>query len=298
MVRGSRPAAEVPIDLPLVRRLLRHQFPQWSRLTVRPAESAGWDNAIFRLGADLAVRLPRRLIGADQTEKEHRWLPVLGPQLPLAVPVPAGKGVPGDGYPWHWTVCRWLPGQIAALAPVADMSQVASSLARFVRALQAVDPAAGPVSEFRGVPLAARDPVSRACAAALRDSLDVRRILAQWEAAVAEPSWMGPPVWMHGDLHPANLVVSNGELTGVIDFGLVGVGDPAVDLMVAWTYLSADARRVFRDELAVDDATWARGRGWALHLGLMAAANSADNPVLRDIGRHAITEVLSESACR
>jgi len=265
---------------------------------VRPAESAGWDNAIFRLGADLAVRLPRRLIGADQTEKEHRWLPVLGPQLPLAVPVPAGKGVPGDGYPWHWTVCRWLPGQIAALAPVADMSQVASSLARFVRALQAVDPAAGPVSEFRGVPLAARDPVSRACAAALRDSLDVRRILAQWEAAVAEPSWTGPPVWMHGDLHPANLVVSNGELTGVIDFGLVGVGDPAVDLMVAWTYLSADARRVFRDELAVDDATWARGRGWALHLGLMAAANSADNPVLRDIGRHAITEVLSESACR
>lgn len=295
MVRATRPAAEVPIDAPLVRRLLRGQFPQWSRLAVRPVESAGRDNVIYRLGADLAVRLPRRRIGADQTEKEHQWLPVLGPQLPVPVPVPVGKGVPGEGYPWHWTVCAWLPGEVAALAPVAGMSQAAVSLARFVRALQAIDPAGGPVSMFRGGTLADRDPVSQASAAALRGSLGVRPALEVWEAAVAEPAWTGPPVWIHGDLHPANLLVSNGELAGVIDFGLLGVGDPACDLMVAWTYLSADARQVFRDALSVDDPTWARGRGWALHLGLMAAAISADNPVLGNVGQYTIAEVLADS---
>ncbi len=295
MVRGTRPAAEVPIDGPLIRRLLRGQFPQWSRLAVRPVESAGWDNVIYRLGTDLAVRLPRRRIGAEQTEKEHQWLPALGPQLPLAVPVPVGKGVPGEGYPWHWTVCPWLPGEIAALAAVADMSQAALTLAEFVRALQGLDPAGGPVSAFRGGTLADRDPVSRESAAALRGSFDVRPALEAWDAAVAEPVWTGQPVWMHGDLHPANLLVSNSELAGVIDFGLLGVGDAACDLMVAWTYLSADARPVFRDALAVDDATWARGRGWALHLGLMAAAYSADNPVLGNIGRYTIAEVLADS---
>ena len=220
---------------------------------------------------------------------------MLGPQLPLLVPVPVGKGVPGEGYPWHWTVYAWLPGEVAALAPVADMSQVAKSLAQLVRALQAIDPAGGPVSMFRGGTLADRDPVSQAAAAALQGSLDVSPALEVWEAAVAEPAWTGPPVWMHGDLHPANLLVSNGELAGVIDFGLLGVGDPACDLMVAWTYLSADARQVFRDALAVDDPTWARGRGWALHLGLMTAAYSADNPVLGNIGRYTIAEVLADS---
>jgi aminoglycoside phosphotransferase (APT) family kinase protein len=298
LVLGSRPAAEVPIDASLVRRLLKGQFPQWSRLPVRPVESAGWDNVIYRLGTDLAVRLPRRSIGADQTEKEHRWLPVLGPQLPLQIPALVGEGVPDDGYPWRWTVCTWLPGEVAALAPVADLAHAAMSLAQFVRALQAFDPAGGPVSMFRGGTLADRDPVSQAAATALRDSFDVRPALEVWEAAVAEPSWTGPPVWMHGDLHPANLLVSKGELTGVIDFGLLGVGDPACDLMVAWTYLSAYGRQVFRDALAVDDPTWARGRGWALHLGLMAAAYSADNPVLANIGRFAIAEVLADSKQR
>jgi aminoglycoside phosphotransferase (APT) family kinase protein len=295
VVRGTRPAAEVPIDVPLVRRLLGSQFPQWSRLAVRPVESAGWDNAIYRLGADLAVRLPRRRIGADQTEKEHRWLPVLGPRLPVPIPIPIGNGAPGAGYPWHWTVCPWLSGEVATSAAVEDMSRVAIMLASFVRSLQAIDPAGGPVSEFRGGTLADRDRVTQEAADALRDSLEVRPILEVWEAAVAVPAWTGPPVWMHGDLHPANLLVSNGELTGVIDFGLLGVGDPACDLMVAWTYLSADARQVFRDELAVDGQTWARGRGWALHLGLRAAAYSADNPVLSNIGKYTIAQVLADS---
>ena len=203
--------------------------------------------------------------------------------------------MPGEGYAWHWTVCPWLKGRIAALTPVADMSQVAMSLARFVRALQAIDPAGGPVSKFRGGPLAARDWASRASAAALRDSVDVRPVLAAWGAAVAALASMGPPVWMHADLHPANLLINDGELTGVIDFGLLGVGDPACDLMVAWTYLSADARQLLRDALAVDDPPWARGLGWALHLGLTADAYSADNPVLGNIGLYTIAEVLADS---
>ena len=293
-VPGTRPAADVRIDLPLVRRLLAAQFPQWASLAVEPVESAGWDNTIFRLGSDLTVRLPRRRVSAEHVRNEHRWLPVLAPLLPLAVPVPLGHGVPGEGYPWHWTVCRWLTGELAALTHVADLGRAATSLARFIAALQAIDPAGGSVHEFRGVSLAAHDHNTRASAAVLQDSLDVGPVLGVWEAALAVPAWAGQPVWMHGDLHPANLLVEDHELRAVIDFGLLGVGDPACDLMVAWTYLSADSRDVFRSALAVDDATWSRGRGWALHIGLRAAAYSADNPVLGDIGRYTLAEVLAD----
>jgi aminoglycoside phosphotransferase (APT) family kinase protein len=160
----GRPAAEVQIDVPLVRRLLAAQFPQWARLAVEPVESAGWDNTVYRLGPDLAVRLPRRRIGAGHVEREQQWLPVLGPQLPLAVPMPLGNGVPGAGYPWRWTVCNWLDGELAALTPVDDARQTAISLARFVAALQKIDPAGGPASEFRGTSLAGRDRVARTAA--------------------------------------------------------------------------------------------------------------------------------------
>jgi aminoglycoside phosphotransferase (APT) family kinase protein len=166
------------------------------------------------------------------------------------------------------------------------------SLAGFVAALQEVDSLNGPVNEFRGVSLADRDLVACAAAAALEAELDTPAALAVWQAAVAAPAWAGPPVWMHGDLHPANLLVEDGHLSAVIDFGLAGVGDPACDLMVAWTYLRAGARDVFRDALIVEEATWCRARGWALELGLRAAAYSADNPVLSDIGRHTVAEAL------
>jgi aminoglycoside phosphotransferase (APT) family kinase protein len=283
----------VQIDIPLVRRLVAAQFPEWASLAVEPVESAGWDNTIFRLGSDLAARLPRRRIGAEQVRKEHQWLPLLAPQLPLAVPVPLGHGVPGEGYPWHWTVCPWLKGELAALTSVADMGRAAMSLARFIAALQAIDSAGGPVHEFRGLSLAAHDHNTRALAGALQDSLDIGSVLTVWEAALAVPAWTGQPVWMHGDLHPANLLVDGHELSAAIDFGLLGVGDPACDLMVAWTYLSADSRHVFRNSLAVDDATWSRARGWALRFGLRAAAYSADNSVIGDIGRYTVAEVLA-----
>ncbi len=282
------------IDIPLVRRLVAVQFPQWAGLAVEQVESAGWDNTIFRLGSDLAVRLPRRRVSAEHVSTEHHWLPVLAPHLPLVVPVPLGHGVPGEGYPWHWTVCPWLTGELAALTAVADLGRAVTSLAAFITALQAVDPAGGAAHEFRGVSLAARDDNTRASAVVLQHSLDLGPVLEVWEAALAVPAWSGPPVWVHGDLHPANLLVDDHELSAVIDFGLLGVGDPACDLMVAWTYLPANSRAALRSALAVDDATWCRGRGWALQFGLRAAAYSADNPVLGDIGRYTLAEVLAD----
>jgi aminoglycoside phosphotransferase (APT) family kinase protein len=284
----------VAIDAQLIRRLLAAQFPQWAGLPLEPVDSLGWDNTIYRLGTDLAVRLPRRRIGAGHIKNEQRWLPMLARRLPLAVPVPLGKGVPAEGYPWHWTVSRWLPGDSAAIQPVPDLAEAARVLAEFVAALQAIDPTGGPGSEFRGVPLAGRDRAVRATIEALQGALDPGPVIAAWESAVAAPVWQGPAVWMHGDLHPANLLTEERRLTAVIDFGLLAVGDPACDLMVAWTFLSAAARKEFRTMLLVDDATWARARGWALDTGLMLAAHSTDSLMLARIARHTISEVLSD----
>jgi aminoglycoside phosphotransferase (APT) family kinase protein len=191
-------------------------------------------------------------------------------------------------------VCYWLNGELAALASVADPALAAFSLARFVAALQTIDPAGGVVHEFRGVSLAAHDYNARTAAAVLERTFDTAPLLEVWEAALAEPAWAGPPRWIHGDLHPANMLVKNHELSAVIDFGLLGVGDPACDLMVAWMYLSANSREAFRRGLAVDDATWTRGRGWALQSGMRMAAYSADNPVLGEIGRYTLAEVLAD----
>ncbi len=282
------------ISARLVRRLLTAQFPRWAGLPLAPARSAGRDNVIYRLGADLAVRLPRRALGAAHAEREHRWLPLLAPHLPLAVPVPFGRGVPGEGYPWHWSVCRWLPGEIAAVEPVADPGQAAAALAAFVAALRAVDPAGGPDSEFRGAPLAARDADVRAAVAALHGEFDPALVLAAWQAAVAAPAWRGQGVWMHGDLHPANLLVDRGRLSAVLDFGLVAVGDPACDLMAAWTFLPGPARERFRAASAVGEAAWARARGWALDFGLMCAARASGDPVLGGIGRRTVHEVVAD----
>ena len=219
----------------------------------------------------------------------------MGPRLPLAVPMPAGIGVPGEGYPWPWMVCSWLPGEVAALVPVADLRRAAVTLAHFVSALRAVDPAGGPPSQF-GASLGTRDEVAGDAAAALADQFDTAPALAAWQEALAAPPWTGRPVWLHGDLHPANLLVSHGELSAVLDFGLLGLGDPACDLMLAWTYLPPVARSVFRRVLDVDDATWSRARGWALNLGLRAAAWAGGNSVLAAIGRNTVAAVVADAA--
>ena len=277
----------------------RRSFRSGQTFRSSRSDSAGTDNAIYRLGDDMAVRLPRIHWATGQVEKEHEWLPRLAPLLPLAIPVPLAKGMPGEGYPWHWSVYRWLEGENATIERIADPRQAATDLAQFIAALQRIDPTGGPPpgahNSFRGVPLAMRDAPTRAAIAALRGTLDTDAVTAAWEAALRAPAWRGPPVWIHGDLQSGNLLAQRGRLSAVIDFGCLGVGDPACDLMVAWTLFSAETRDVFRAALPVDDATWARGRGWALSVGLIALPYYQNtNPVLAGIARRAIDEVLAD----
>lgn len=287
-------ADEVDTDTALVRRLLAAQFPQWASLPLAPVRSAGTDNAIYRLGDDLAVRLPRIHWATEHVDKEQQWLPRLAPLLPLAIPVPLAKGMPGAGYPWQWSVYRWLSGENATIDRLADPRRAAHDLAQFVAALHRIGPEGGPPAS-RGVPLVQRDAPTRAALAALHGVLDTDAATAAWEAALRAPVWQGPPVWVHGDLQSGNLLAVQGRLTAVIDFGLLGVGDPACDLIVAWNLFSADTRGVYRAALQVDDATWARGRGWALSVSLIALPYyQTTNPVLAAISRYAINEVLAD----
>lgn len=221
------------------------------------------------------------------------------PLLPLAVPAPLAKGAPGEGYPWPWSVYRWLEGEDATTGRLADPGQAAKGLARFVAALRRIDPtdgaSPGPHNSFRGVPLAVRDADTRAAISSLHGTLDTDAATAAWEASLRAPAWDESPVWVHGDLQPGNLLAVRGRLGAVIDFGCLGVGDPACDLMVAWNLFSAECREVFRVELSVEDATWARGRGWALSVGLIALPYYREtNPTLAGISRRAIDEVLTD----
>lgn len=264
----------VLIDTALVRRLLAAQFPQYAGLPLSPVPLSGMDNATFRLGDDLSVRLPRYPRWVGQVEREHRWLPRLAPHLPLPVSEPVAMGEPGEGYPFPWSVYRWLDGETATAEGFVDPEQTALELAEFVRALQKIDATDGPGPEwsnaFRGVPMGdERDSLAsearvRPKIAALEGLVDTAAVTAVWEAALAAPAWDAPPVWIHGDLATGNLLAVDGELSAVIDFGTLAVGDPAVDLLAAWKFLPDRARGVFREALGIDDATWARGRGWAL----------------------------------
>lgn len=283
-----------------MRRLLTSQFPRRAGLPIERVESAGTENALYRLGAERVARLPLLPRPLTEVEKEHRWLPELARHLPLEIPVPLALGEPGEGYACHWSVYRWLEGEIATPDGLADPREAASALARFVLALQRVDTAGGPApgkhNFYRGVPLALRDTITRKSIAALHGRVDVDAVTRAWDAALHTPAWPGPPVWIHGDIQPGNLLSRHGRLSAVIDFGGLGVGDPAVDLIVAWNFLPTEARATFRAELGVDDATWARGRGWALSVSLVALPYyQTTNPAHAAMSRHTIAEVLADS---
>lgn len=287
-------ADEVHTDVRLVRRLLATQFPQWADLPTRAVPSAGTDNALYRVGHDMVVRLPRIHWAVEDVEKEQRWLPVLAPLLPVAVPVPLAKGMPGEGYPWHWSIYRWLQGDSPTVGGVANPGSLARYLAKLIAALQQVDPCDGPAAS-RGVPLAMRDAPTRAAIEALDGMIDTDATTDAWDAAARTPTWQGPAVWLHGDLAPGNLLLVNGQLSAVIDWGGLGVGDPASELMVAWNLLPADTRSVFRAALGVDDSTWARGRGWALSVALIQLPYyRRTNPVLAASSRYVIRTILDE----
>ena len=288
---------KLEIDVSLVRRLLV-QFPQWADLSVKRVEVDGWDNTTFRLGEDLSVRLPGAQAYAGQVEKEHRWLPRLAALLPLSIPVPLAMGVPANGYPWHWSVYRWLEGENATIKSIADLQQFATTLAQFLAALQRIDPADGPPpgqhNFFRGGPLTTYDSETRDAIATLRGRIDADAVTAVWEAAL-RATWHGPPVWLHGDVSAGNLLVEKGRLNAVIDFGCTAVGDPACDLTIAWTLLSGESRDAFRAALPLDRATWARGRGWALWKGLITLVKHTTNPTKARNARGVIDEVLVDA---
>lgn len=264
------------IDTSLVRSLLADQFPHWADLPLRAVDHDGWDNRSFRLGPDMSVRLPSAAGYVAQVAKEHRWLPVLATAVPLPIPVPLALGRPGGGYPWPWSVYRWIDGEIASVASIADPVGFATDLADFLTALRRVEATDGPPpgehSAFRGGPLTHCDEGAREAIQALSDQYDPSRLTAVWQGALDAPA-AGPPVWFHGDVAVGNLLVGEGRLSAVIDFGCSGVGDPACDLVIAWTLFSGRSRDAFRDALAPDDAMWERGRGWALWKAMLTVAD-------------------------
>lgn len=262
----------VPIDVPLVQDLVRSQLPHLAHLPVRPVPVGGHDNRTFRLGDELTVRLPSAEGYVPAVAKERHWLPVLAPHLPLLIPRPVELGTPGQGYPFSWSVCSWLDGEPALTARIDDEVRFAVDLADFLLALQRVDvaggPAAGEHSLFRGSPPRHYDGQTRQLVDDLGDRIDRAQVLALWDEAL-DSTWPGEPVWFHGDVAAGNLLVTDGRLSGVIDFGGCGVGDPACDLVIAFTLLCPGARAAFRSRLGLDDGTWARARGWALWKALI-----------------------------
>ncbi|MEU5899458.1 MULTISPECIES: aminoglycoside phosphotransferase family protein [Streptomyces] len=301
MTTGRTADPRPPIDAALAGRLVGTQFPQWSALPLTLLEPAGSDHVIYRLGDDLAVRLPRHDGAVGQAAKESVWLPRLAPHLPLAIPVPVAVGEPDFGYPWPWAVSRWLDGEVATAESLADSSRAAVQLAEFLTALQTFVPdgssadggLAGVGEDLAGEPLAARDRATRAAIAELDGVFDATAMTELWDAALHAPAWDRPPVWFHGDFHTGNLLTVDGRLSAVIDFGGLGIGDPACDLMIAYTLMSAGSRAAFRAALGVDDATWTRGRGWALATGLNAYTTyAAVSPGVAAQTSRQITEAL------
>ncbi|MEU4167843.1 aminoglycoside phosphotransferase family protein [Streptomyces sp. NPDC026665] len=287
-------ANETRIGGSLVRRLLAEQFPRWARLPLRRVRSAGTVNALYRLGDDMAVRLPRVPDGAADAVKEHTWLPRLAPLLPFPVPEILGLGTPAADYPWHWSVLRWLDGDTPAPGALTGAPELAADLGAFVTALRGIDLPGGP-GAYRGIPLAAVDAETRSAIGELHGHIDTGAATAAWEEALAAPAWTGPPRWLHADLMPMNLLVRGGRLTAVIDFGTFGTGDPACDFIPAWNLLPAEVRPAFRDAAGADDSGWARARGWALSMALTQLPYyRVTNPVIAGNAEHVIREVLAE----
>jgi aminoglycoside phosphotransferase (APT) family kinase protein len=289
-------ADEVETDVALVRRLLAGQFPQWAELPIELVVSYGTDHDIYRLGEQLAARLPRIGWATAQAAKEADWLPRLAPHLPLAVPLPLAMGHPAAGYPFDWSVCSWLPGENAS-GTVDDLDQAAVDLAGFVTALRRIDTTGAParLPHQRGGPLAEADDDVRRSVAELGDRIDGAAALGSWEESLAAAVHDGAGVWVHGDLLPGNLLVVDGRLSAVIDFGGLNVGDPACDLQPAWNVFTGESRERFRAELDVDEASWLRGRGWALCQAVVALPYYWDtNPGMIRQALHALSQVLAQ----
>jgi len=287
------------IDEARVRALLAEQFPEWSDLPVRPVAQPGWDNRSFRVGDELVARLPSAAAYSAQVQREHRWLPYLRPHLPLEVPQPVAVGQPGQGFPWSWSIYRWIDGDTAAdLSPISPI-QFAEDLGGFLFALHRVPALGGPEpgqsNFYRGAPLTIYDRQFRQGIKLLSAQFNQAGALAVWEAALAT-RWTAAPVWVHGDFALGNLIVRQGRLAAVIDFGQLCVGDPACDVAIAWTYLRTDARSAFRRSLGLDPGTWQRGRAWALWKAVIVAAGlTRTNAIEGRWSQQTILEIMSDA---
>jgi len=285
------------ISAALVADLIETQFPQWAAMPIRRVDVEGWDNRSFRLGDTMKIRMPSAARYVPQVEKEQQWLPHLAAGLPLVVPAPLAIGAPGPGYPWRWSIQSWIAGETVTRAQIADPCRFAADLAAFLASLRQIDPHGGPLpgqdNFHRGGDLGVYDHETRQCLAQLESRVNAAACLAVWEAARAT-RWSGTPVWVHGDIATGNLLTRDDRLSAVIDFGCCAVGDPACDLVIAWTFLHGDDRAAFRTRTQLDDATWARARGWALWKALLTLASNSAAPTDQAAATDVIAAVLAE----
>lgn len=287
------------IDTSLVRTLVSNQFPHWKHLGIKPVAQSGWDNRTFHLGQDMLVRMPSAPQYTGQVEKENYWLPRLGPSLPLPIPVPLALGRPDEGYPWRWSIYRWIDGDSAAATPPSNLNEFATHLAQFLIALQNINstngPLPGPQNFYRGGALSTYDAQTKQALALLKNTIDAAAALKIWQAALTT-SWTRTPVWVHGDISLGNLLVQEGRLSAVIDFGQLAVGDPACDLAIAWTLFEGTSRTIFRTALSLDEETWARGRAWALWKALIVASGlTKSNATEGTSCLHSIENIIQET---
>ena len=288
----------IELDEIVARKIIDAQFPEYKHLTLDPIVSGGTDNTMFRLGDTLCARFPKRKEAVPQIEKEQIWLPKLA-GLPLNIPRPMGRGDETAEFPYAWSLYEWLPGGSLVENAVEDWSSAAATLADFVMGLQTKDvtaaPLAGVQNHYRGVALEKRDELTKAAIAGLADEYPEKTLLRVWEDAMRTPKYAGDPVWLHGDLQGGNILVENGRLSAVIDFGLSGIGDPACDLMVAWSVLPKSARSIFKERVGVPEDAWRRGLGWALSVSVIALEYyRGRNQTLSQISRQTIDAILDE----
>lgn len=290
----------IEITLQLVTKLVAEQFPQWAHLLIRPVESSGIDNRTFRLGKEMSIRLPSAEEYMTQVQKEQKWLPILAPHLSFRIPKPLAQGQPSEHYPLNWSVYRWIEGKSANTLCIddLDLQTIASQLAHFLSKLHKINiaggPPAGPHNYYRGDHLSVYDAETRSAICKLQSFINADVATSVWEKAISS-KWRKNPIWIHGDFSSENIIVKENQLVAVIDFGCMGIGDPACDLVIAWTFLKNESRKIFKSGLRLDLNTWARARGWALWKALITITPLKDETCSKAMEQQQIiNEILNE----
>ncbi|EEK78323.1 acetyltransferase [Bacillus cereus] len=285
-----------PINVSLVEKLIQEQFPEWAHLEVKSVKLSGHDNRTFHLGDQMSVRLPSDVAYAPQVEKENKWLPLLSKELSLPISSPIAKGNPSEEYPWPWSINKWIEGETVTKENVRDLNEFAADLGSFLVALQSIDASNGPIAGahnfYRGGLISVYDEEARGAIENNKDVFNETVLKHLWDLAL-QSTWKRKPVWIHGDVAPGNLLVKDGKLCAVIDFGILGVGDPACDAAMAWTFFDENSRNVFKEVLHIDDETWNRARGWALWKALITYdANKESNRIVAEESYRVIQVIM------